>query len=162
MALMNRPRAIGTKAESAVCAYLVATGWPQAERRTLKGALDQGDVTGCPGLVIEVKGGDAARGASDGLIADWMAETEAERVNAGADVGVLVVQRKGVGAANAGRWWAYLTSQQLAGLMYPDAPSRGYDDWPSAPVRLLLADVVLILRWAGYGQPLPAAAEVAS
>jgi hypothetical protein len=158
---MNRPRAIGTSAETATVRYLVAHGFPHAERRSLKGALDQGDITGCPGLVIEVKGGEAARSASDGLIADWMAETEAERANARADLGVLVVQRRGVGAGNAGRWWAHVTSDQLAGLLYLDAPG-GYDGRPSVPVRLLLADVVLMLRWAGYGEPLPAAEEVAS
>jgi hypothetical protein len=160
--MTNRPRSIGTAAETAVCRYLTANGWPNAERRSLKGAADQGDITGCPGLVIEVKGGDTARAASDGLIADWMAETEAERVNAAADIGVLVLQRRGVGAGNAGRWWAYMDTDQLADLLYPGRPGRGFTGRPVAPARLLLADVVLILRWAGYGQPLPVAGEAAS
>jgi hypothetical protein len=30
-----------------------------------------------------------------------------------------------------------------------------YDEAPVVPVRLTVADVVRLLRWAGYGEPLP-------
>lgn len=149
---MNKPQAIGTKAESAVVRYLQAHGWPSAERRRLRGRLDAGDITGVPGLCIEVKGGDAAKNASDLLVADWLEETEQERINAGADIGVLVLQRRGVGAANAGRWWAVIDAAWIARLLVGDfhiIPE------PTPPVRLLLADAVRLLRAAGYGDPLP-------
>ena len=138
----RRPRDIGTAAETAVVRYLVANGWPSAERRALKGNLDQGDVTGCPGLVIEVKGGNAAKTASDGQITAWLAETETERLNAKADIGVLVLQRAGCGPANVGRWWAVIHLHHLNAFAH------------DAPVRMHLADACRYLRDIGYGTPL--------
>ncbi|MFI6793631.1 hypothetical protein ACIBG4_40505 [Nonomuraea sp. NPDC050383] len=155
---MSRSKAIGTSAETAVVRALRTHGYPHAERRALAGVHDLGDITGTPGVCWEVKGGDAARTASDNQIADWMAETEKERANASADIGVLVIQRKGVGAANAHRWWAYTTSAVLAQLMEPSVAL--YDEAPIVPVRMLLADLTQVLRWAGYGEPLPEQLEV--
>ena len=142
--MARRPRDIGTAAESAVCRYLAANGFPHAERRSLKGTFDQGDVTGTPGICWEVKGGAAAKTASDGLIATWLDETDLERVNARADIGVLVVQRAGIGPANAGRWWAVVNSTDFIAT---DVPLK-------FPVRLYLADAVTLLRVVGYGTPL--------
>lgn len=138
----RRPRDIGTAAESATVRYLQANGFENAERRALRGALDAGDVTGCPGLAISVKGGAMAKTASDRLITAWLAELERQRVNAAATVGVLVQQRPGVGPPNAGRWWAWLPWGSLC---------CGLVDGP--PVRMHLADAVTLLRAAGYGDP---------
>lgn len=151
---MNKPKAIGTKAETAVARYLQAHGFPHAERRSLRGVLDAGDITGCPGVCIEVKGGDTAKSASDLLVADWLAETETERVNAGAHVGVLVLQRRGVGLANAGRWWAVMRLGDVLDAAVTAAAGQGVWRDYDAPVRMLLADAVRLLRGAGYGQPL--------
>jgi hypothetical protein len=141
---MGRPRDIGTAAETAVVRALRARGFPQAERRSLKGVLDEGDITGTPGLCWEVKGGDAARNASDGQISAWLAETETERLNARADVGILVVQRRRIGARNAHRWWAIMRANAwiLGGTKH------------DFPVRILLEDACTLLRKAGYGEPL--------
>lgn len=154
--MTNRSGAIGTAAETAVVRVFQANGFPHCERRRLRGAKDCGDlITGAPGLVVEVKGGAAARNASDALIEKWLDETEAERVNAGADIGLLVVARKGIGGANAHRWWVvtrsggkgtHLTSELVL------APVRG------VTVRMHLADALGMLRAAGYGEPLEDAA----
>lgn len=149
---MNKPQAIGTKAETAVARYLQTHGWPSAERRRLRGRLDAGDITGCPGICIEVKGGDAAKNASDLLVTDWLEETEKERVNARANVGVLVLQRRGVGPANAGRWWAILPAAVWADLVF--AELDGLTVHHRYPIRLHLADAVRLLRAAGYGDAL--------
>jgi hypothetical protein len=150
---VNKPKAIGTAAETAVARYLQAHGFPHAERRALRGIEDAGDITGCPGVCVEVKGGDAAKNASDLLVSDWLAETEKERLNARADVGVLVLQRRGVGPANAGRWWAVMPVGTVAVLrltLVNPAP----ETWAGPPVRMHLADAVRLLRAAGYGDPL--------
>jgi hypothetical protein len=158
---MNKPKRIGTAAESAVTKFLRTNGFPHAERRALTGAYDQGDITGCPGLVFEVKGGEAARTASDGQVEAWLAETETERINAGADLGILVMQRRGVGPANAGRWWAVMRlgpAINNEGAIWKPAY---YQAIQNTPVRLLLGDAVTLLRAAGYGQPLLTDEEVA-
>ena len=155
---MTRPRDIGTRAESAVVRYLQPNGFAHAERRSLRGALDAGDITGTPGICWEVKGGEAAKTASDLTITGWMAELASETVNAKADVGVLVVQRRGVGPSNAGRWWAYMPAFQVADLVVSEFLVASEMDFP---VRMLLADAVTLLRAAGYGtqpEPRPAVA----
>lgn len=160
---MARPKDIGTAAETAVVRYLQTHGWPYAERRALAGAQDLGDVTGTPGLAWEVKGGRAAEQASDGLLSDWLAETEVERTHAGADIGVLVTKRSGYGPARAASWWAHLDVRQLARLTQGDAADMP-DTAAAAPVRMHLSTAVLLLRAAGYGEPLAqeAAAEVSA
>lgn len=147
----RRPRDIGTHTESAVVRYLTANGFDQAERRSLRGSLDAGDITGTPGVAWSIKGGVAAKAASDGQVGRWLAELERQRNNAAATVGVLVLQRAGIGEANCGRWWAVLPVVAL-GL-----EPRGVIVAPLAtrvPVRMHLADVCTLLRAAGFGSSL--------
>ena len=149
--MKTRPRDIGTRAESAVVRYLQANGFAHAERRSLRGALDAGDITGTPGICWEVKGGDAARTASDLMIERWMGELTVEISHADASAGLLVVQRAGVGPNNAARWWAYMPAFQVADLAAPEPlPATRVFGFP---VRMLLADAVTLLRAAGYGEP---------
>jgi hypothetical protein len=138
---MNKPRAIGTWTETAVTRVLLRNGFPRAERSALHGAKDQGDITGTP-VCWEVKGGKAAEQASDGQVLAWMAELDDECVNKGADVGVLVLKRKGVGAANADRWWA---------VMWLHDAAYGPVTAPPIPVRMTLADACRVLAALGYG-----------
>jgi hypothetical protein len=86
---MSRSKAKGTAAETAVVRAYIAAGAVYAERRALSGVLDRGDVAGVPGIVTEVK--NVSR---DGL-PGWLDEAEAERVNAGADLGVVWHKRRG-------------------------------------------------------------------
>jgi hypothetical protein len=141
----RRPKDIGTAAETAVVRYLQANGFAGAERRALRGGTDAGDITGCQGLAWEVKYRD--RPVSDAQITAWVAETETERINAAADIGILVVRRP---RANVAAWWAVIPLDVAAYLASPyDAISHG-----GPPVRMLLADAVRLLRGAGYGDPL--------
>lgn len=140
--MVNRSKNIGTQAETAVVRAIRGLGFPQAERRALAGTYDLGDITGCPGVVWEVKAGAAAKTASDGQIAAWLVETETERVNAHADVAVLVTARAGIGALNADRWWAHVPTGFFHGVNSGD------------PVRMQLATLCSMLRFAGYGNPL--------
>jgi len=151
---MNRPRNIGTKAETAVVKVARAHGFPWADRFALHGRRDIGDVGLCPGVIVEVKGGDAARHASDRDIEGWLTETAIERVNARAAVGFLVVQRPAVGYANAHRWHAYWRMAWLAEL---GPTADAFPAWDMTPVRCSLGDALAILRAAGYGEPIEAA-----
>jgi hypothetical protein len=155
----RRPKDIGTAAETAVVRYLRTAGFPHAERRSLRGTKDAGDITGTPGICWEVKGGAAARLASDGQVSDWLNDTDTERVHARAEVGVLVLQRKGIGAANAGRWWAIMPGWQYEALCASGTRTDGLGGlgrWcfgELGPVRIHLAQACPLLTHAGYGTP---------
>ena len=151
--MVNRPKAIGTAAETALVRWLRVNGWPHAERRALTGSHDQGDVTGCPGLVWEAKAGDAADRASDAQVRAWLTETETERVNARADIGILVLRRRG--KASPGDWWAVVDASVIAELMFAMQLERDPVTITGAPVRLLLSDLAPMLRVTGYGIPQP-------
>ncbi|MFF2621284.1 hypothetical protein [Oerskovia jenensis] len=146
--MVNRPKNIGTAAETAVVRAARTRGFPNADRLTLTGSLDRGDIGLCPGVIIEVKGGDKARDASDLLIETWLAETNREAFNANADVAFLVTQRRGVGPTSAHRWWAWWRLNWLDDLRH-EHPSHG----PDTVVRMRLDDALTLIRTAGYGQP---------
>jgi len=145
----NRPKQIGTAAETAVVRAARTRGFPGADRLTLTGHKDRGDIGLCPGVIIEAKGGQQAKTASDALIAKWLAETDVERGHAGAAIGLLVTQRPGIGLPNAHRWWAHLTVHTfltLLGATHAITPPN-----PDAPLRMTLDSALALLRAAGYG-----------
>jgi len=146
---MNRPRAIGTYAETAVVRAARTRGFPWADRFALHGRRDVGDVMLCPGVIVEVKGGDMARNLSDRDVQTWLDETARERDNGNALVAFLVVQRPYVGANNADRWWAYWRLGWIA-----DLDDRPWFYARSMAVRTTLAESLTMLRAAGYGEPL--------
>ena len=153
--MSSRSKSIGTAGESAVAKYLKAHGWPYAERRSLNGALDRGDIAGTPGIVWEIKAGAAAMNASDAQIDAWLRETETERLNDGADIGILVTKRRGVSGTRAGEWWAVLDGGVFGDLVYePEPGAKPFSRTLGIPVRVHLANVVQLLRESGFGDPL--------
>lgn len=120
--MVNRPKAIGTAAETALRNVLLASGFSelQAHRNVLKGSADEGDVWlrhPHRGLIVfEVKGGAAAKTASSGQVSRWWDEVEVEKENASANFGFLVQQRAGVGYPRAGEWWAMARLRDLIEL----------------------------------------------
>lgn len=151
-----RPKDIGTRFETSVVRYLRVNGFPYAERRALAGAHDLGDITGTLGIAWECKAGKAAYSASDGQVEAWLGETESERVAAGADLGVLVLDRSGYGPLRVSEAWAIIRADAMSrAVCGPDFV--GALSWlgPS-PVRIHLRHAVTILRAAGYGDALSA------
>lgn len=108
---MSKSRAKGTAFESMLVAFLRRL-WPGAERRALSGAKDRGDVAGTPGVCWEAK--SAVRLDIPG----WLRETEAERVNSGSDLGVLVIKLKGYGEKSVGELPAILPLKDLLRLLH--------------------------------------------
>ena len=145
---MNRSKDIGTRAETAATRFAQDHGFPHADRLTMRGAQDRGDVGLCPGVIVEVKGGDAARNATDLTIDRWLDETYREREHAGAAVAFLVVQRGGVSGINAGRWWAWWRLGWVA-----DLAGQPWDLGNHTPVRMLYHEALTLVRLAGYGTP---------
>lgn len=106
---MSPSKQKGTQAESAVVAYLIEHGFPHAERRALAGVNDKGDVSGIPGVVVEIKNCKRLE------LASWVDELTAEMRNANAPVGAVVHKRKGT--TDVGRWYATLPVSVLVALL---------------------------------------------
>ena len=106
---MSAAKARGTRWESAVVDFLRERGFPHVERRALAGALDKGDITGIPGVVIECK--SQARHS----LAEWADETEQERINAGADTASAWIKRRGF--TSPGKAYVLLSGEQYAALL---------------------------------------------
>lgn len=160
MTVANKSGRIGRQTENGASGFLVTSGaWPHAEPRVLHGAYDQGDITGTPGVCWQVKGGEQAHTATDLDIEKWMGALLEQTENAEADVGVLVVKRKGYGNQRAGDWWAYMTQATVVRLTNgAKFDNKLLPDWLGAvPLRMHLRDAVDLLRWAGYGTPFASA-----
>lgn len=146
----------GRAAENAVAAFLSVRGFPHVERRAKRGGYvdvdgvlvpaDAGDLTGIPGLVVQVKWSPYKPLAED------MRRTEEQRRAGRADVGLLVRKRKGVGLARAGEWDAYLPEWAVAYLIggmsfsEPSPAAGGMAVWHTD-----LATAAALIRRAGYG-----------
>lgn len=99
----------GRETENIFVEYLIEHGVIHAERRRLNGSFDQGDVTGWPGVVVEVKSGAKLD------IAGWLAELKVEMLNAEAEMGFVAVRPKG--KPNAKDWFALMPVDLLMQLM---------------------------------------------
>ena len=153
--MTNKPKAIGTRGETGVVRVARDLGFPEARRLALAGADDQGDAILCPGIIAEVKTGKAAKTASLAQIDLWWLETEIERQNAGATIGLLVVQRAGYSPERAAYWRCFLGAPVVATLQIRKG---GFIHDHAFPVEMTFAKALLLLRAYGYGEPLKGAA----
>ena len=112
-------KAKGRETENQAVAWLREHGWVNAERRRLTGAEDQGDVTGAPGLCIEVKSAAAWKPVQ------WLRETTVETVNARADLGFVMARPKG--GVNVDDWVILMTPATLFQLLGEAGRTQGWD-----------------------------------
>jgi len=107
---MSKSKQKGTLAETAVADFLKQT-FPAVERRVQSGVNDRGDIAGVPGCVVEVKNQRTYK------IQEWMKETETERINASADIGILVIKPNRIGVAKTNEWWAVVSLETITKLI---------------------------------------------
>jgi hypothetical protein len=93
----------GSAAERAVVEWLKANGYPYADRRLAGATSDKGDISGLPGVTIEIKN----HAKLD--LAGWTAELEVEMKNDGAWTGTVLHKRKGKG--DVGEWYATMPAK---------------------------------------------------
>lgn len=101
--MVNKAKNKGTAAESAVVSYLRTRGFPYAERLALQGGKDRGDITGIPGIVIEVKN------TATYTFSSWLKEAMVEKDNAGADFAFVAAKPRLIGTTRVGMWMAAMT-----------------------------------------------------
>lgn len=115
---MSKASRIGGYAEWGVIHYAKANGFPYADKLAKTGRYDRGDVrltkALAGGVVIEVKGGQAAKAASRGQVERWWCEElQPEIGHSGARFGFLVLQRAGYSDQRAGHWRAFLRLSEV-------------------------------------------------
>lgn len=102
-------KAKGRETENQAVEWLREQGWVNAERRRLAGVEDQGDITGIPGMCIEVKS------AAQWKPVQWLRETEVERHNSEADVAFCMARPKG--GTDVEDWVIMMTPRQLMAFL---------------------------------------------
>ena len=106
---MSKERAKGTSFETFIVNYLIQF-YPHVERRTLHGVNDKGDIAGTdPRLVWECKNHKTLN------FSGWLHEAEVERINAGAEIGIVVAKRRSYG--NPADQYAVLRLDELLKLL---------------------------------------------
>lgn len=99
----------GSAWELAIAKYLVEQGWTSAERRVAGATLDKGDIYGIIGCVIEAKNEKKI------TLSEYLKELEVEMRNAKADMGVVMVKKKGT--TDAGQGYAVMPISLWTKLM---------------------------------------------
>jgi len=107
---MSKARQKGTAAETAVVKWLRANGWKDADRHPLRGQADQGDIKAINNTVLEVKNHRSYQ------IPAWLREVEAEKQNAKAEFGAIIIKPNGIGLSSVDQWWAVMSVSDFAKL----------------------------------------------
>lgn len=102
-------KAKGRDTENRVVAWLRDHGVVNAERRRLNGSADQGDITGWPGVCLEVKSAATLR------IPEWMAELDVEMDHAHAATGAVIARPRG--KPDVDDWWVIMPPTLWIDLM---------------------------------------------
>lgn len=92
---MSKERSKGTAFETAVVRCLRSAGYDGARRNALHGSDDVGDISG-----VVLNGTEVifeCKNERDYHISDWLKQAYDECLNAGADAGIVVFHRRGVG-----------------------------------------------------------------
>jgi len=104
----NPAKAKGSGAERAVVAWL-KQWFPYADRRLAGATLDKGDVSGIPGVTIEIKNHATMK------LSEWVKELETEMKNDGAWTGVVIHKKKGT--TDVGQWYATMPASVWVDLL---------------------------------------------
>ena len=104
--MVNKPKIKGTAFESLVRDYL-RQWWPNATRPALSGRKDVGDIINVP-FVVE------AKAVCKFALSEWMKELDKEKINAGMDVGFVVIKRTNQGVHKA---YAVMEMQHMVQLL---------------------------------------------
>lgn len=145
----------GKATDRAIARWAREHGFPAADRIVRTGYRvpdrelpDAGDQWWAPGLLVQSKSLRPVN-RMERAVPGWLAETEAQRQAAGADVALLVVRRDGT--ADVGEWWCFMEAWRFECLCNR---SGKWAYGGRSPLRLLVRDAALLLRYAGYGSPL--------
>ena len=100
--MSSKSKIKGSQAERDVVKWL-KKWFPYADRRLAGATLDKGDVSGIPGVTIEIKNHATMK------LAEWLGELQVEMENDGAWTGVVIHKKKG--KSNPAEWYATMSGE---------------------------------------------------
>lgn len=100
--MSSAAKAKGSQAERDVVKWL-KQWFPYVDRRLAGATLDKGDISGIPGVTIEIKNHATLK------LAEWVAELETEMANDKAWTGTVLHKRRGKG--NVGDWYCTMPAK---------------------------------------------------
>ena len=106
--MSSRSKVKGSQAERDVVKWL-KQWYPYADRRLAGATLDKGDISGIPGVTIEIKNHAKMN------LAGWVAELETEMDNDKAWTGTVLHKRKGT--SDVGQWYCTMPASVWIDLL---------------------------------------------
>jgi len=106
--MSNPAKAKGSGAERAVVTWL-KQWYPYADRRLAGATLDKVEVSGIPGVTIEIKNQATMK------LSEWLKELDVEMKNDGAWTGVVIHKKKGTTDVND--WYATMPAKVWVELL---------------------------------------------
>lgn len=106
--MSSRSKQKGSQAERDVVKWL-KQWFPYADRRLAGATLDKGDISGIPGVTIEIKNHATMK------LSEWLEELRVEMANDNAWTGVVIHKKKGKG--DVGQWYATMPASVWIDLL---------------------------------------------
>lgn len=100
--MSSKSKIKGSLAELAVVKWL-KKWFPYVDRRLAGATLDKGDISGIPGVTIEVKNHASMK------LSEWIGELQVEMKNDNAWTGVVIHKKKGT--TDVGQWYASMPAE---------------------------------------------------
>lgn len=109
--MANRMKSMGTSHETAIKEWLRKNGWPYAERKTLAGAADEGDIRLSERVPFVIEAKTAKSTTDRAAIGSFVKELEAEVVNSGSESGAVILKKRGT--TDVGQYYAIMPVHML-------------------------------------------------
>lgn len=113
--MANRMKSMGTAHETAIKDWLRLNGWPYAERKTLAGAADEGDLRLSERVPFVIEAKTAKSTTDKAALGTFVKELKAEVSNSGAESGAVVLKKRGT--TDVGEYYAILPVHMLNTLL---------------------------------------------
>jgi hypothetical protein len=112
---MSRMKSMGTSHETSIKNWLREHGWPYADRKTLAGAADEGDLRLSERIPFVIEAKTAKSTTDRASLGTFVKELEAEVVNANAEGGAVIFKKKGT--TDVGQYYAIMPVHMLNELL---------------------------------------------
>lgn len=104
--MANHMKSLGTSHETAIKKWLRDNGWPYADRRTLAGASDEGDLRLSERVPFTIEAKTAKATTDKASLGAFMKELVAEVENSESEAGAVILKKRGT--TDVGEYYAIL------------------------------------------------------